>query len=256
MKILKINKNGTMVEREMDLNNTVVTSHPDKLSLFLANEIELEEGIKFETIISLLYKEKDFFNILFHQELNGTTIENIKKQMDTKENNHITEEEKEISFLEISKMFELVSFEKGNTIDLYTVLMGVGKEKKEDESIEEFYVPVSMSSLSILKKYNIKIQKIVSIYRENITEEYQEPIIIAGSSITVYELLQAILYEVCYYNNNQKKKEAYNKQDIEFNFDDRIFELETTLKVLVKNEEYEKASQIKKELDELKKKQE
>jgi uncharacterized protein YjfI (DUF2170 family) len=257
MKYIEIKKDGEIFKHEV-INDKDIVEKVDVLSAYLAFEIEVEDGTKFKTLFNLMFKEKDFFNKLFSQELKGMTFQDYQKQITKKPNleNNKNEEGEELVYLEVAKMFELLTFDGGNTIDLFTAFVGIGKCPHGEDGV---YMPASLSPINDLKNYDIVINKSVEILQDTIDENGEPgltPLMTAFCSISVYEALQAIIYEISYYGtpeNKIKQKQEFSKK---VKLEDRIFELEQSLHASVKNEEYEKAASIKKELGRLKNKKE
>jgi len=251
MKFIIIKKNGKLVEKEM-FDGKKTKKPVSKLSEYLGAEVEFEEGLTFKTFFNLIVKESEFFNTLFKQELMGMKLKEYQTQMRKKQTDtlNVNNEGDEMQTLEITKMFELLHFEKGNTIDLYAVFVGIGKSKED----EEIYMPTSLIPINNIKNYVISLNKSVEIFKES--EEQDEvgirPLLLAASSITLYEALQSIIYEVSYFGTAEDKIKQKKKQEKECNLEERVIELEKYLDSLVESEEYEKASKVKKELDRIK----
>lgn len=253
MRFVEIKKDGKILRHEI-VKNKEVKKEIDGLSSCLAMEVEIEEGTTFKTIMGILLKEKEFFNKLFCEELKGAVLEDFEKQLSKRQNskNNDGEDGEKLEFLEVAKMFELLTFEKGNTIDLFTIFVGIGKTPEE----EFVYMPVSLSPINDIKNYEIVINKNVQIFQEkpDADEDDQVPVLVAICSISVYEMLQAILYEISYFTTPEDKLKQKKDLVKKIKMEDTLFELEQGLESAVKKEEYEKAARLKKELDRLKNK--
>ena len=259
MQFIIIKKSGKLIKQDDKGKKKEKIS---KLSDSLGLEVKFEEGLKLETLFKMILKEKDFFNILFKQELKDTTLEEIGKQLKKKQNKPEIEKENEdgdvIKSLEIVKMFELLSFEQGNTIDLFTILIGIGINEDEPG---EIYMPVGLISINNLKGLELTVNKAVEIFKsrydsaeeEEIGDLSKQSVLVAASSITLYEALQSIIYEVAFFGTSEEKTKQLKKQKEEYKTEDQIESLERYLIELVEQEEYEKAAKIKQRLDILKK---
>lgn len=253
MEFITIKKNGKIIKQTI-MKGEKKEEKIDSLKDYLGVELEFEKGLKFKTLFKLILKEKEFFNILYKQELGNMKLDDFEKQLSKRETckSNKNEDGDIMESLEITKMFELLNFEKGSTIDLFSVFVGVGIS---NESPEEIYMPVSLIPINNLKNYEIYINKAVEIFKSPSIDsiEDEEPLLITNSSITLYEAFQAIIYEIAYFGTAENKIKEKEKIEKEYKIENKIFELETSLQVFVNNEEYEKAAKIKKELDRLKK---
>lgn len=254
MKFVEVKKDGKILKHEI-INNKDVVEDVRSLSTCLGLELEIENGTKFKTFLSLLFKEKEFFNKLFHQELKGMTLQIYQKQIAKRQNieNNKNEDGEELMCLEIAKMFEVLKFDKGNSIDLFPVLVGIAKTPEGEET----YMPVSLSPINDLKNYQIMLNKMVDIFQDRMNEKGEielQPFMTAACSITVYDALQAIIYEISYFGTPEEKMKQKQEFLKKVKLEDKIFELEQGLESSVESEEYEKAARLKKELDRLKNK--
>jgi hypothetical protein len=252
MNFLKIKKNGKLIKEEI-VNGKTKTTEVKNLSEHLSHELYFEEGLKFKTFFDLILKEKEIFSKIFKNDLNGLTLDyfenQIKKRQSIKE--IYGDDDALMVSLEITKIFELLSFEKGSTIELYSVFVGVGI----DEEGDEIMIPINLIPINNLKNYEIRMNKGVEIFRgnENGEIEDEDPFLMAGSSITLYETLQTMLFEISYFGTEEEKLKEKENQEKEETFLNKIDELEDYLEKLVQNEEYEKAAKTKKEIEKLKK---
>lgn len=268
MKILKIKKNGKIFLKEQD-DDTARVKSIKSLKEYLACEVEFENGLTFGTFFKLILKEKEFFDIIFAQELNGKKLKDFEDKFD--EEPEVYKEEYTLDYLEISKIFELFSFEKGSTIDLFAVFIGIGKT---DDGFDVF-IPLSFCSISELKDKEIVLNKLVEVYKdspaseegedndesdeEEMNDEYEQqedddmlPFFEAATRITLYEAIQSILYELSYYKNDKERIKTRKNQNNQHMDKNKIEILELQLKKHIESEEYEKAALVKRELDKLK----
>jgi hypothetical protein len=267
MKIVKIKKDGKIFIEEHE-NDLVKTKKIKSLKGYLACEIEFEKGLTFGTLFGLILKEKDFFDDVFTQELNGKKLEEFENEL--KDDFENSQEDFKLSFLEISKIFEFFSFEKGSTIDLFSVFIGVGKT---NDGFDVF-IPLSLYSVNELKDLELVLNKIVEVYKdlqpddlsendniedvEDIDEIYplQEneliPFFESAARISLYEVIQCILYEISYYKNTEERDKIKKSQSSKQVNKSKIIILESQLVKYIEGEEFEKAAVVKRELDRLK----
>lgn len=265
MRVLKIKKNGKLFIEE-SVENEIVVTKTNSLKAHLACEVEFEKGLTFGTFLKLIFKEKAIFDIVFNEELNGKKIKYFEEQMD--EPQEKIEEDFKLEFLEISKIFELFTFDKGSTIDLFSVFIGIGKTTDNFD----VYIPISLFSVSELKDLEIIPNKLVEIYREvdlspldeeeveddeeDIEEDEVEDENIsffeAATRITLYEAIQSVLYEISFHKTEEERITVRKNQNNEQMNKNKIAILELQLSKHIDNEDFEKAAGIKRELDKLK----
>jgi hypothetical protein len=263
MKLLKISTNGVVTIEEQQEDGITKIDIARDIKKCMNYEVEFESGLSFKTFFKLILKEKSFFNILFSEELNGYSLEELEKELKTPSS---AEKNKfEINALEVVKSFWFFDTEIGGAIDLYTVFLGLGKTKEGYNVV----VPTGLCFLNEIKDCEIFINNIVEINgslgmsseeydsiddvsvsffekKENDTNS-QEVI----SRITLYDVIQSILFEVCFFKTHQEKINARKKQN-SFDFKkNKINFLKKELEDCVKNDEFEKAADIKKQLEAL-----
>ena len=234
-----------------------------KLYKHLSYELILEEGVTLELLINIILKEKTFFNNLFKPDLNKFKLESIKDIMDAKDNSDegiVNSYSETLRYLEVSKMFELLSYKDNtNSIDLFPLLVGIGQPDPSDEGGDEgddmedddVFMPIGLFPLSKLKKFEVSLQKNVELFRSDENGDLTL-LLTAVAPLTVYEVFTAILYEITYFGTDEDKKEQLKEQTNQRSTSDKIEDLELYLQELVDSEQYEKASKIKKDLDKLK----
>ena len=157
MRVLKIKKNGKLLVVEKD-GEKVNSYKVATLKENLACDVEFEKGLTFGTFLKLIFKEKEIFDIIFAEELNGKKLEYFEKKINEKPLTF--EEDYRIEFVEVSKVFELFNFEKTNAIDLFAVFVGSGKT---NDGFDVF-IPISFYSIAELKDLEISMNKIVEVY--------------------------------------------------------------------------------------------
>lgn len=265
MKILKIKKSGKLFIDELDGENAK-SKKVGSIKEYLACEVEFERGLTFGTLFKLIAKEADFFDVVFSEELNGRSLKEYAKKINEKPKDF--KDDFTLEYLEISKIFELFAFEKGSTIDLFPVFIGIGKTK---EGLEIF-IPLSFFFINELKNVEIVANKLVEVYREirlDTMEDGEEvdddevegeemeeggvaPLFEAVTRLTLYEAIQCVLYEIVFYKDDEDKIKVRKNQNNEQSNKNKIDILEMMLRKHIESEEYEKAAGIKRELEKLK----
>jgi len=264
MKIIKIKKDGKIfLEETENEKETVKVKKVKSLKGYLACEIEFEKGLTFGTFFSLVLKEKDFFDDVFTQELNGKKLKEFGDEL--KEDVETYQEDFKLDCLEISKIFELFTFEKGSTIDLFSVFIGIGKTTDEFD----VFIPLSFCSVNELKNLELLLNKTVEVYKDLSVDEPEEedeededeapleegemiPFFEAATRISLYEAIQCILYEISYYKTREERTEMRKNQNNEQISRNKVLILEEQLTKHIENEEFEKAAVVKREIDRIK----
>jgi hypothetical protein len=240
MKIIKIKKSGKMFVQNKSIKS---------LKEHLLCEVEFDEGLTFGTFLKLVLNDKEFFETVFYQELNGMKLIDFEKKLKEKP----TDKKSKLEFLEISKVFELISINGENTIDLFSIFIGIG----EDDGEKLFPITVSSYSVNELKNLKLILNRTVGIFKEvEDNKQYYEskisPIIEAESIFSLYEIIQSIFFEISFYTNDKDRIASKQTEDNQCKIEDTRKFLKTKLDSYVKNDEYEKAEVVKKELDKLK----
>lgn len=261
MKIVKIKKDGKMLLEEHE-NGLIKVKKIKSLKDYLACEIEFEKGLTFGTFFSLILKEKDFFDAVFALELNGKKLKEFEIELKSKAKNY--QEDFKLDFLEISKIFELFTFEKGSTIDLFSVFIGLGKTTDGFD----VFIPLSFCSVNELKDLELELNKIVEVYKDlqpddsiendddeddfSLQEGELTPFFESATRISLYEAIQCILYEISYYKTSEERDKMRKNQNNEQVNRNKILILESQLAKYIEDEEFEKAAVVKREIDRIK----
>ena len=263
MKTVKIKKNGKIFLEENG-EKKPKSKKIESLKQYLACELEIEPGLSFGNFLKIVFRDKDFFDVAFANELGGTKLEDLENKMNEKVKN--VDQEFKIEFLEVSKIFEMFAFENGSTIDLFSVFVGMGKTSDDFD----VYIPLSIYFANELKDMPLVLNKMVEIYSEvnldddeldedeedydDEDDEIEEGAVIRESitRISVYETIQTILYEMTFHKTEEEKVKARENLNNGQMHENKIYILEEQLARYVEEEEYEKAATTKKELDKLK----
>lgn len=262
MKVITIKKGGKIHISEFDANGKITTNSTDtSLKEYLASEVEFGKGLTFGALFKLILKDKEFFDIVFSQELNGRKLQEFENELNKKQ--IVCDDILKLDFLEITKIFELYTFEKYSTIDLFPVFLGVGKSNE----LEDVFIPISFYSVNELKNLEIIGNKVVDVYKDEYDEEYEDeeseerkigvtnessPYFESSTRITLYEAIQGILFEISFHKNDEERLKIRKSQNSEYANKSRVSILERQLESHIEKEEYEKAAMVKRELDKLK----
>jgi len=251
MKIIKIKKSGKIFLEET-VDKDVKISAVKGLKNYLSCEVEIDEDVTFGTFFKLIVGDKDVFDVVFCQELNGRKLGEFGKMLDE---DLVDEGDFKLDFLEISKIFELLTFDKVSTIDLFPVFVGMGKTSDGFD----LFIPISICSVNELKNIKISQNNLVEVYRDNYHEGCEsmddENLISffdAATRITLYEAIRCILFEIAYYKTEEERLKIRKNQNNEQMNKNKIEILNIQLKKYIEDDDFEKAAVAKRELDRLK----
>lgn len=238
MRVITIRKNGNIMLSNLDGH---ATKYKEVASLkeYLSCEVEFEDGLKFETFFNLLLKEDSFMNILFKEDLQGKKLKEFLIQGNGKKKRKKTHS----NALEVSKIFECWDYEEGSTVGIYTTFLGVDSMDENQNA----YFSINTHSIDELANYRLEINKIIEIYKED-DEGMELPPFMAVVNITLYEAIQAIIYEISYRGDEEdaiRKEKGY--------IENKISILETRIKEFVDEDKFEDAAKAKLHLEKLKK---
>jgi hypothetical protein len=196
--------------------------------------LHLEEGTTFETLFNIILKDKDFFNEVFKETMGGYDLNQFTKEWGKRINKKQTNE---ISYLEVYRDINLKDNGGSMIIDINNVFEGIiRKEEGEKERVTLDFIPIND-----LKKIPIKINT-----NFNIPGEIIENINIISSTkeMTVFEVLESILYEITFYGDptsrDKIKEDVFKLQ----NKENMVELLKSDMEDLLSDEKYEEAIEI------------
>ena len=259
MRIIIIKKNGKLFVKDYlcDKNGDYSPFYKEvgNIKKYLGCELEVEEGTKFGTFFNLIAKEKDFINMVFYEELRGRKFEGYR--YNDMQDPKTDQEELKMDYVELSKSFDLLNEDDFNAIDLATIFIGVGK-------IDEYNVffPLSICSFNELKDKELVVNNHVEVFKEHICPDDEDDeddcsmgtVFMYETKITLYEAIQSIIFELFFYENEEEKAKNREEKNVVGACRLKLQLLENNLVNYIEEENYEKASETKAEIDRLKKK--
>lgn len=228
----------------------------DDLALHLNDDISIEEDITLENLFDILIEFEEL-DLLFKSWTRGFKFENyyeeLKSDSDVKET--------EMLYLEVYNVAEYFSYvdDDCNTIkpyESYVSISGVSKETNYS---------ISFTPLNSIKDLLVKVNEDYIIPREfDEDPKRQNPLFKGTKGISLYDFIGCILNEISFHGYREHKEEVMEELDdrIEkidigeaetISHEDFMIEiLEKDLKRLIKEEKFERAEMVKKEIEELK----
>jgi len=193
---------------EIDRNKTLIP--------FLNHELKIEDGAIFGDFFDIIIKNWPKYENVFDSHLGHCSLKDFAKEWRKK---FKLEEDDEVEYLEVCwSSIEINNSEE--FIEFYTHFHGVGFDKKEN--IKQNYA-LEYSPINELKKYPIKLNYNVDIFKNNYKKKiYNNIIINTKHKFTVYDVLSAIFFEISWCgtpkDRDKQKQEILNSaKDIKNN---------------------------------------
>ena len=173
--------------------------YADEIVNFLSDNVELGESVTFKRLFELVSANLIKFNEIFYSSLGGYPLEPYLQEI---ENNPT--EEIESDFLEIHWFCDKYD----NELNICPSLHGISIKESETYALD-------FTSLNNLKNCNVRINETVEIYDYNkIKEKGKEAldnkeflVDMGDKAFTLFELFNAIFYEISFHGGPQDKKE-------------------------------------------------
>ena len=241
-------KNNFKISLFLSVNEKNVTPFISFSLIYHLNDIytnllKLEDGITFGTFFKNIIKDKDVIETVYSETIGGVDIDHIinewNKPSTYKEHN-------DIDYLQIIKIIDHIVYDtnKNGFVDIRVDFNGVGTKFDVEYNLE--FIP-----LNELKRYPLVLKDNIKIINHVIDGKGQEINLNGQCTITLFEALSSILYEVMFYstpeikeNNNETlvdKIKNTNLRDI----------LQKQLEKALLEEDYIEAANIKNILSEL-----
>ena len=182
---------------------------PGEIISFLSDNVELGESVTFKRLFELVSANLDKFNEIFYSSLGGYILDPYLQEI---ENNPT--ESNDMDYLEIHWFCD----KYGSELNISPALHGISLK-------EENYFALDFESLNNLKNYIIKINETVEIIDYvpfAKPDETINRIDLGNKSFTLFELFNAIFFEISFHGGPQDKKERY--QEIEESITDAELE--------------------------------
>lgn len=186
--------------------------HTDEIINFLSDDVEFGESVTFERLFDIIADNVFKFNEIFYSSLGGHPLEPFLQEIQNNPTEVIESDYLEIRWF--SDKYE-------NELNIHPSIGGFSI--KEDQNYAIDFV-----SLNNLKNLNIKLERMVKIFdyskmKEDLpesedkeTKDYQ--IELGNKNFTLFDMFNAIFYEITFHGGPQDKKERFN--DLEDTIDD------------------------------------
>ena len=249
MKTVLFAKDGKIFENEdysADVKEKRVQSIKNKLGCY----VKFEDGLLFKHVFNSILNDKDFFDQVFSQELDGYSLKGFEKEWKKKVDLSY-QEDFNIKYLEVSNIYDHYRVNGVKEIEAFSLISAVGTIDDQDIKYSITLVPISS-----LKKMKIVIDDNVKVYdidSEDEEESFTE-ILSAKAKITIYEMIRAIIFEIAMYGGPEEKKEKIKEFLEGINAKTMISSLKKSLEEAIENEDYEGAAEFKRIINQLSKK--
>jgi len=237
MRTLLFKKSGEIILEDK------FTEKKEKISTlrhYLDCPVIIEEGLLFETFFNHILNEKDFFNNIFKETMDSSSLDNFIEEW----NNPVDNLNSDIKLIKAYKVFDYIELpENESFVDIRIDFDGEGE-------IGEIY-NIEFIPLNVLKKIPLMLSENMSIHR-TVSNLKGEELFFKGRSFTLlFELIGSILYIITIHNTPEERDSAKKKFIHIINGSNIIDILGKQKEESIENQNYEEASQIKKILDRL-----
>lgn len=215
----------------------------DEITKFLSDFVELGESVTFKRLFDIIADNVFSFNEIFYSSLGGYSLEPFLQEIENNPTESIQSD-----YLEINWYCDKYEDE----LNIYPSIGGVSLKENEKYAID-------FVSLNNLKELNVRLNREIKIFDyEKMKEELPESenketkdyqIDMGNKNFSLFDLFNAIFYEITFHGGPQDKKERLNdledtmdeaKEKFESNenqsitFEEMIERLDSSDKYLVK----------------------
>jgi len=232
---------------------------------YLSDTVEFSENLTFERFFKLIIQHKEILNVVFHRALGGYKIENFIQDFEG------TPEKDNSDFdLTISISTDYYINKDGNEFSYYYDFGGYGvcdciKEK------DPYGISVSMSKLKNIKKKILKLDDKISVHK--LVKNNYKCIVDAINSggFKLFDVIYAVLFEISFHGTPEDReivsddlKESVEGLEVAMEngtLDELTVPVEEVIlnvrekemEKAIREENYERAGELKKEIEILKK---
>lgn len=177
----------------------------DEITYYLSDNVELGESVTFKRLFEIVSGNLQKFNEIFYSSLGGYPLEPYLQEIENNPTETI-----ESDYLEIHWLCDKYE----NELNICPSLHGISIK-------EEMSYALDFTSLNNLKNCNVRINKNVEFYDFKKSKDKKEEIIkpeeflvnLGDKEFTLFELFNAIFYEISFHGGPQDKKERYNEME-------------------------------------------
>lgn len=176
----------------------------DEITNFLSDNVELGESVTFKRLFEVVSANLIKFNDIFYSSLGGYPLEPYLQEIENNPTEVI-----ESDYLEIHWFCDKYD----NELNISPSLHGVSTKESEIYALD-------FTSLNNLKNCIVKINETVNIYDYNKIKENNDNadnnmilLDLGDKAFTLFELFNAIFYEISFHGGPQDKKERFSEME-------------------------------------------
>lgn len=175
---------------------------PVEIINFLSDNVELGESVTLKRLFDIISANVAKFNEIFFSSLGGYSLEPFLQEIQNNPTESVDSEYLEINWF--SDKYE-------DELNIYPSLHGI--------SSKDGPYAVDFVSLNNIKDHVVKINKSVEIYDYNKDKDKDKDIelkrsVLGNKTFNLFELFNAIFYEISFHGGPQDKKERYDELEI------------------------------------------
>ena len=177
----------------------------DEITNFLSDNVELGESVTFKRLFEVVSANLVKFNDIFYSSLGGYPLEPYLQEIENNPTEVI-----ESDYLEIHWFCDKYD----NELNISPSLHGVSTKESEIYALD-------FTSLNNLKNCIVKINETVNIYdynkikenKDNADDDNMILLDLGDKAFTLFELFNAIFYEISFHGGPQDKKERFSEME-------------------------------------------
>lgn len=233
------------------------------IGAYLQDSIEIDDKLTLLDLFNLLESFEEEIDIIFMGSLNGKRTRPFYEEISKKANKKINN----ISHIEIGWVSDFYRGDKEDEPnELFFEIQVLGVSKKDN--IEAYY-PMSHANLNDWKHLRVQlsdhvfVNDLISDSEDEVKDAHINTLLDGRLNITLYDLLNGFLAEISMFGSPDERREwlSHNDEDpVENNDDlesplltDLIKEKQDQFEKSLETEDYESASKLKIEIEEMKK---
>jgi len=161
---------------------------------FLSDDVELSESVTLKRLFDIIGANVAKFNEIFYSSLGGYPLEPFLQEIQNNPTDKV-----ECEYLEIFWFSDKYEDE----LNIYPSLHGVSTK------LDDGPYAIDFISLNNIKEHIVKINKSVKIYEYG--KKTIEDIVLGNKTFNLFELFNAIFYEISFHGGPQDKKERFTE---------------------------------------------
>lgn len=233
------------------------------IGFHLQSVIEIDKGVTVEDLMNEMIRHEADIDMMFFGLSKGYHIRPFYEEMKMVPTN----KRKDLKYVELSwasDYYRSESKDRSNEVMLYIQMFGMAAKKHEDESLS---YSLSSAPLNDWKHLEVRLSNMLFIYDFQVGKKDEDgnfgtkvvTMLEAEKEMTLYDFIGGFIDAITWHGYPEQRKERMDYIDsmineshdvTSFNLEEKEYEL----KKAVEREEYELALVLKKQIDELKKK--